>query len=251
NIIDNNTRIIKSSAGKTFLNSLEGGYEELDLLIEGIKLGVIKSSFFFGSPGTGKTSFAKDLAKLTNYTFVNLNISEIVDSRLGESIKNLEMFFKKNISEEKILFIDEADSLFTKRGTTNDVFEMERLLTVMLQVMDQKRKAVIIFASNLIDRIDKAILRRFDMLINFDKFRIDIDKAIQNSEIVNEWELTNSEMKQISKYIKEIHNPRMYDIDALTKKYLINSKLEKVGKKYSNSIKEYILQINKERSENE
>ena len=256
NIIDKNVYVEFSLAkDNKFLNVIKNEKFEIDMLIKGIDMKIIKSVLFYGSPGTGKTFFAKEVSELTNYKFIKFSILDFIDFKLGESIRKLETFMKKNISSKNIIFIDEADSLFTKRGRKNDVFEMERVLTTMLQIMDMNREAVIIFATNLKKQIDPAILRRFDMQINFDDFDINVRKALKQSKFLNETILTKKEEEELHNLITNIIKIRISDIDLITRKYIIhkflNSNDKKIQKKYISIIQNVIKRINLSRENKE
>lgn len=142
---------------------------------------IIKSVFLYGKLGTGKTTFANYLAKSLQIGLVELRLSTIFDFHYGETIKNFKSFINNNFNIKQIIFINEAESLFIKRGTVNDVFENDRLLTIMLKLMDKPRECLIVLASNLKEKIDRAILRRIDMFINFDNAIINLKKELKSN----------------------------------------------------------------------
>lgn len=73
----------------------------------GRKMGINKF-LFQGAPGTGKTEAVKQLARILNREIFMVDFSAIVDSKLGQTQKNLtEMFKEINsfINPERLLFI--------------------------------------------------------------------------------------------------------------------------------------------------
>ena len=194
---------------------------------------IIKSVFLYGKPGTGKTTFVNYLAKSIGIGIVELRLSTIFDSRYGETIKNFESFINNNLNTKQILFIDEAESLFRKRGTVNDVFESDRLLTIMLKLMDKPRECLIVLASNLKEKIDRAILRRFDMFINFDNANINLKRELINNLSLHNIYFSEKDMAKILVRIKKnIEKPKLSEIFFISRRLA----LEKLSENNINKI---------------
>jgi transitional endoplasmic reticulum ATPase len=88
----------------------------------------------YGPPGTGKTTFAKAIANEIDASFFVIKGSDIKDKFVGESEKNIASLFASAIKEERaVIFIDDLDSLFLRRGL--DHHNDERL-NEFLQNMD-------------------------------------------------------------------------------------------------------------------
>ena len=213
---------------------------------------IIKSVFLYGKPGTGKTTFVNYLAKSLGIGLVELRLSTIFDSRYGETIKNFESFINNNLNTKQIVFIDEAESLFRKRGTVNDVFESDRLLTIMLKLMDKPRECLIVLASNLKENIDKAILRRFDMFINFDKAIINLEKELKNNLSSYKVYFSDQEMKRLLDTIKKnIEKPKLSEIYFISRRIalekLSNDNIKKICSNLEKSLKSFDLNEWKDR----
>lgn len=124
-----------------------------------------------GAPGTGKTKFAKELARILNWPIKIINYSEIIDAKLGATNKNLERLFQEYNRSQTILFFDELDGISTKRTNQKDLFEMARLTTTLLKCLDHLNpQTIFIGATNLVEILDQALLRRIDYHINFDTY---------------------------------------------------------------------------------
>ena len=124
-----------------------------------------------GAPGTGKTKFAKELARILNWPIKIVNYSEIIDSKLGATNKNLERLFQEYNRSQTILFFDELDGISTKRTNQKDLYEMARLTTTLLKCLDNLNpQTIFIGATNLVKMLDQALLRRIDYHINFDTY---------------------------------------------------------------------------------
>lgn len=129
----------------------------------------------FGPPGTGKTMLVKAVANQTNSTFIRVNGSEFIQKYLGEGPRMVRDVFR--LAREKapsIVFIDEVDSIATKRfdASTSADREVQRVLIELLNQMDgfdQTTNVKVIMATNRVDTIDPALLRpgRLDRKIEF------------------------------------------------------------------------------------
>lgn len=134
-----------------------------------------KRFLFFGSPGTGKTEAANQLARLLKKDLWKVNISELIDSYLGETSKNIASLFK-NINnfpfkKNMLLLIDEIDALSLKRNDNRDIREMDRATTELFSGIDSLSEDVVLIATtNLMKDLDKALVRRFSASINFDAY---------------------------------------------------------------------------------
>jgi len=143
-------------------------YEHKEIL-ESYKLPVANKLFLYGKTGCGKTMTAKALAKKLNKKIFIVNLSSIVSSRLGETAKNLSNLFKNVEHKKAVLFFDEFDSLGSMRDyDNNDTSEMKRVVNTILQLIDSfPKQSILIGATNQIQLIDEALLRRFDLKLEF------------------------------------------------------------------------------------
>lgn len=123
-----------------------------------------------GSSGCGKTMTAKAIANALGKNIMILNLSNIVSSRIGETSQNIKMIFDKAGRERSVLFLDELDQIGKARGSDNkDVGEMRRLVNTLIQLIDYyPENALLLCATNHPEIIDTAILRRFQLKINYE-----------------------------------------------------------------------------------
>lgn len=120
-----------------------------------------------GSSGCGKTSTAKAIAQTLDKPILILNLSTIVCARIGETSQNIKQIFDKAAREKAVLFLDEFDQIAKARGNDDkDVGEMRRLVNTLIQLMDYlPQTTLLIAATNHMEIIDKALLRRFQLQI--------------------------------------------------------------------------------------
>ncbi|QXU50618.1 ATP-binding protein [Chryseobacterium sp. D764] len=123
-----------------------------------------------GSSGCGKTMTAKAVANALGKNIIILNLSNIVSSRIGETSQNIKMIFDKAARERTVLFLDELDQIGKARGSDDkDVGEMRRLVNTLIQLIDYyPENALLICATNHPEIIDTALLRRFQLKINYE-----------------------------------------------------------------------------------
>jgi transitional endoplasmic reticulum ATPase len=117
----------------------------------------------YGPPGCGKTLIAKAVANESEANFISVKGPELLSKWVGESEKAVRMIFRKARQvTPAIVFIDEIDSLFPRRGIHADSGVSERVVSQMLTEIDgihPLRDVVVIGATNRPDLIDPALLR--------------------------------------------------------------------------------------------
>ena len=132
---------------------------------------------FFGAPGSGKTESAYQIARMLSRDILSIGFEQLVDSRMGETAKNVVKLFEEINHlpyDHVVVLFDEIDSLVLDRVNNNDLREMGRVASVFLKEMERVNENVVIIATtNLMDNFDKAILRRFDATISFNRYTKD------------------------------------------------------------------------------
>lgn len=229
----------------------------------------VSSVIFYGAPGTGKTETAYQVARLLNRDILSVRMEELIDSHLGQTSKNIIDLFDEisHLASQKVVILfDELDSLVLNRINNNDLREMGRVTSTFLKELDSISKDILIIATtNLIESFDKALLRRFDAKISFNRYTksdlIDISASILQSyikkvntskvdirlfkKILNNLEVIPypGEMQQLIKislafadeaneydYLRrfylELHNNRIPDIKALTEQGYTTREIE-------------------------
>lgn len=135
----------------------------------------INKFLFQGVPGTGKTESVKLLANHLERELYSVNFNAIVDSKLGQTAKNLSALFREmrglRHPERAIFLFDEIDVIALDRINSSDVREMGRVTSAFLKELENVDPRIVIFATtNLFNSFDRAIIRRFDAVINFNRY---------------------------------------------------------------------------------
>jgi AAA+ superfamily predicted ATPase len=163
-IVNEDTKISLEEI-KEYLN-----YEDIvkknNLLIKKFKAGY--KCLFHGPPGTGKTLAASLIGKLTGRNVYRIDLSAVVSKYIGETEKNLARIFERADHGNWILFFDEADALFGKRGQTQNARDRyaNQEVSYLLQRFETY-SGVAILATNYKENMDRAFLRRLHSIINF------------------------------------------------------------------------------------
>jgi hypothetical protein len=125
-------------------------------------------ALFCGEPGTGKSLAAEVIAGTLGLTLLKIDLAQVVSKWVGETEKNLESAFQQAENSHAVLFFDEADALFGKRGDVKQGMDRYANLEVgfLLQRLEQS-DSLVILASNLKENIDPAFTRRFHYIVQF------------------------------------------------------------------------------------
>lgn len=161
--------IFLDEANKQQFEQLIMEYRYIDELNQ-YGLPVNNKILLYGSSGCGKTMTAKAIANTLGKKMLLLNLSNIICSRIGETSQNLKQVFDKAGRERAVLFLDEFDQIGKARGSDEkDVGEMRRLVNTIIQLIDYfPSNALLLCATNHPEIIDTALLRRFQLRINFE-----------------------------------------------------------------------------------
>lgn len=159
--------VFSESVGKEIERFLKE-YKHREILMQ-YNLPLSNKILLYGKTGCGKTMTAKAIAKHLNKKLIIVNLASIISSKLGETAKNIESLFKEAQYESSVLFFDEFDSLGLIRNfDNNDNSEMKRVVNSILQLLDYlPQKSILIAATNQIEMIDEALIRRFELKLEY------------------------------------------------------------------------------------
>lgn len=144
----------------------------------------------WGPPGTGKSEFARYVARRLDRPCLIQRASDILSPYVGVAERNISRMFDRATADGAVLVLDEADSfLRTRKGAKHswEVTQVNEMLTAM-----ESFEGVFVASTNLLDSFDEAAMRRFDVRVklNFllehqvrDLFRMTADVlSLQASE---------------------------------------------------------------------
>lgn len=176
---------------------------------------------FYGPPGCGKTMLSEAIAAETGCDMYKMDISKIGSSYVNGSAINIGKAFdylsniSKNSEKPVLLFMDEMDSLLTKRsGSDTDGGESSKAVNTLLQqiVAAKDNNIIIIGATNVYDLIDPAVKDRAKIKVYIglpnDKERaVLLNKRLNRFEKGQNLASNEEELMRVSKELKEF-SPR-------------------------------------------
>lgn len=123
---------------------------------------------FTGPPGCGKTITAAALASELRLPLFVVRLDSLISRYLGESLTKLRLIFETAERHRAVYLFDEFDSIGYTRDAGGDVGEMRRVLNAFLVFIEKMRSnSLVIAATNYGRRLDPALFRRFDDLVEF------------------------------------------------------------------------------------
>ena len=151
------------------------------------------TAIFFGAPGTGKTEAVYQAARKTGRDIMMVDLSQTKSKWFGESEKVVKKIFDdysallKSSKTEPVLFINEADGLFTGRSvlinnSSAADHAINTIQNILLQALENF-EGILIATTNLTGNLDKAFERRFTFKIEFPKPDPLIRQAIWKSKL--------------------------------------------------------------------
>lgn len=119
----------------------------------------------YGPPGTGKTAYGRWLAEQLETPLHVVRASDLISKWVGESEQNIARAFRQAAQDAAVLLIDEVDSFLQDRRGAERSWEVS-LVNEMLTQMESF-PGVLLASTNLMDDLDQAALRRFDLKVKF------------------------------------------------------------------------------------
>jgi SpoVK/Ycf46/Vps4 family AAA+-type ATPase len=139
-------------------------------LLQSWGLRPISRLLFVGPPGCGKTLAGEVLATELGLPLVLIRFDAVVSSFLGETAANLRKVFDYIDAGRYVALFDEFDAIAKEREDVTEHGELRRVVSAFLQMMDNFRgSSILVAASNHEGMLDRALWRRFDEVLVFDR----------------------------------------------------------------------------------
>jgi len=132
-----------------------------------------------GPPGTGKTMTSRVLAYELRLPLYTIQVDKLVTKFMGETSAKLRQIFDLIQEKVGVYLFDEFDAIGGERSLETDVGEMRRVLNSFLQFIEQDTSdSLIVAATNSPTLLDRALYRRFDDVLYYDRPLADARKRL-------------------------------------------------------------------------
>jgi SpoVK/Ycf46/Vps4 family AAA+-type ATPase len=138
----------------------------LDQLLAGLQNHGEARLCFYGPPGTGKTAFGHWLAFQLGKPLLTRRASDLISPYVGMTEQNFARAFEQATDDDAVLLLDEVDSFLQDRRKARNSWEVTAVNEMLTQM--ESYRGLFIASTNLMENLDEASLRRFDLKINFD-----------------------------------------------------------------------------------
>jgi SpoVK/Ycf46/Vps4 family AAA+-type ATPase len=153
--------------------------KELESLIDETRHGAYLASkdirrrsklLFVGPPGCGKSFTAQAIANELGLPHYTVRFDAVIGAYLGQTAIHLRELFRFASHNPCVLLFDEIDALGKQRGNPLDVGELDRIVIALMQELEfSETQGIVIATSNLPENLDRALWRRFDLILKFPK----------------------------------------------------------------------------------
>ncbi len=209
---------------------LKNKFKEFQTRLQESKLPRGITAIFYGQSGTGKTETAYQIAKKTCRDIMMVELSQVKSKWFGESEKQVKKIFDDyrkfyNYNKVKpILFINEADGLFSKRlgitGKTSSVDQtVNTIQNIILQELE-KFEGILFATTNLSENLDSAFERRFLFKVEFKNPQPEVIEKIWKAKLP---ELTQTDIKKLSTSYQLSGG----EIENVVRKYMVEKIIER------------------------
>ncbi|UTY23438.1 ATP-binding protein [Treponema denticola] len=200
-------------------------------IMDSMRIHYHNSTILYGESGTGKTEFARYVAYRLNLPLFYLNFSNLVDSALGKTAKNIASVFSYAKKDECILMLDEIDCIAGSRnGADGAEKELSRVTITLMQELDMlPNNVILIAATNRLNDIDDAVLNRFS-----------IKQKIERLSLKNNIEFARFYVKAIhaENYINDIDITECINEQNLSQRQVVTKIIQLLGDKLYQSLED-------------
>ena len=151
----------------------------------------------YGPPGTGKTAWAAWLAEQLDMPLLLKQGSDLLNPYVGGTEQNIAQAFEQAKADNSLLVLDEVDTFLFSREGINRSWERSQVNEMLTQI--ERFEGLMVVSTNLIEVLDPAALRRFDLKLKFAYLTLKqrLDFAKQQAEILGLPLLSEENLNQI------------------------------------------------------
>lgn len=153
--------LLPSNYNPAFINTTT----DLNALASGIKESKNARLCLYGPAGTGKSAFGKYIAEVIEQPILLKKGSDLISKWVGQTEQNIARAFQEAKDEKAVLIFDEVDTFLADREGAKASWEITQVNEMLVQM--ENFDGVFIATTNLMDNLDRASLRRFDLKLEF------------------------------------------------------------------------------------
>ena len=171
--------------------------DNIHRISEGLKQSKKGRICCYGPPGTGKTAWAAWLAEQLDMPLLLRQGSDLLNCYVGGTEQNIAQAFEQAKTDNALLVLDEVDTFLFSREGANRSWERSQVNEMLTQI--ERFEGLMVVSTNLIEVLDPAALRRFDLKLKFDYLTLPqrLDFAKQQAEILGLPLLSEEDLGQI------------------------------------------------------
>jgi SpoVK/Ycf46/Vps4 family AAA+-type ATPase len=145
--------------------SLVNTATDLEVLTKGIKEHPNARLCLYGVAGTGKSAFGRYIAEVLDKPVLLKKGSDLISKWVGGTEQNIAAAFEEAREEKAVLVFDEVDSFLADRTQAKQSWEVTQVNEMLVQM--ENFEGIFIATTNLMENLDKASIRRFDLKLEF------------------------------------------------------------------------------------
>ena len=171
--------------------------DNIHRISEGLKRSKKGRICCYGPPGTGKTAWAAWLAEELDMPLLLKQGSDLLNRYVGGTEQNIAQAFEQAKADNALLVLDEVDTFLFSREGADRSWERSQVNEMLTQI--ERFEGLMVVSTNLIEVLDPAALRRFDLKLKFDYLTLPqrLDFAKQQAEILGLPLLSEEDLGQI------------------------------------------------------
>ena len=171
--------------------------DNIHRISEGLKRSKKGRICCYGPPGTGKTAWAAWLAEELDMPLLLKQGSDLLNRYVGGTEQNIAQAFEQAKADNALLVLDEVDTFLFSREGADRSWERSQVNEMLTQI--KRFEGLMVVSTNLIEVLDPAALRRFDLKLKFDYLTLPqrLDFAKQQAEILGLPLLSEEDLSQI------------------------------------------------------
>lgn len=213
-------KVILSKENKGLLQSFLTEHAARDKLLK-YGLTPMNRILCYGASGCGKTFMGKALSNYLGYDMLYVDITTSLAK--GNVAENLSNIFKLATVGKCIVFLDECDSIAWNRDSSNaERGDVRRATNSLFQYIDQLTpNSILLCATNMLQRLDPAFERRFNIKMQFLRPQIDFLEAIHKflfDDFTLENDVSEVEISIVRNRLKDYTKLSYFELQDLTER---------------------------------